>query len=93
MIVSELTNRLFNAVGTNDGNVQAAIVRGANDILVLPVWLGPGTQHCPPQGVVPQSDDGVVVAKGRIDGMPVVVLAIEGAFQGGSMGEVPLKFN
>ncbi|TDF55148.1 biotin-independent malonate decarboxylase subunit beta [Cupriavidus sp. L7L] len=42
----------------------------------------------PPQGVVPQSDDGVVVAKGRIDGMPVVVLAIEGAFQGGSMGEV-----
>ncbi|WP_042877453.1 biotin-independent malonate decarboxylase subunit beta [Cupriavidus necator] len=42
----------------------------------------------PPQGVVPQSDDGVVVAKGRIDGMPVVVLAIEGAFQGGSLGEV-----
>ncbi|WP_454738678.1 biotin-independent malonate decarboxylase subunit beta [Cupriavidus necator] len=42
----------------------------------------------PPQGVVPQSDDGVVVAQGRIDGMPVVVLAIEGAFQGGSLGEV-----
>ncbi|MCO4890258.1 biotin-independent malonate decarboxylase subunit beta [Cupriavidus sp. WGtm5] len=42
----------------------------------------------PPQGVVPQSDDGVVVAKGRIDRMPAVVLAIEGAFQGGSMGEV-----
>lgn len=42
----------------------------------------------PPQGVVPQSDDGVVVAKGRIDGVPVVVLAIEGAFQGGSLGEV-----
>ncbi|MEM5430241.1 biotin-independent malonate decarboxylase subunit beta [Cupriavidus oxalaticus] len=42
----------------------------------------------PAQGVVPQSDDGVVVAKGRIDRMPVVVLAIEGAFQGGSMGEV-----
>lgn len=42
----------------------------------------------PPQGVVPQSDDGVVVAKGRIDGLPAVVLAIEGAFQGGSMGEV-----
>ena len=40
-------------VGTSDANVQAAIVRGANDILVLPVWLGPGTQHCPPQGVVP----------------------------------------
>ena len=40
------------------------------------------------QGVVPQADDGVVVAKGSIGGQPVVVSAIEGAFQGGSMGEV-----
>ena len=40
------------------------------------------------QGVVTQADDGVVVAKGRIDGEPAVVLAIEGGFQGGSMGEV-----
>ncbi|WP_454684198.1 biotin-independent malonate decarboxylase subunit beta [Ancylobacter moscoviensis] len=41
-----------------------------------------------PQGIVPQSDDGVVVARGAIDGVPAVVLAIEGAFQGGSTGEV-----
>lgn len=40
------------------------------------------------QGVVTQADDGVVVAKGTVDGKPAVVLAIEGAFQGGSMGEV-----
>jgi malonate decarboxylase beta subunit len=40
------------------------------------------------QGVVTQSDDGVVVAKGEIDGKPAVILAIEGAFQGGSLGEV-----
>ena len=40
------------------------------------------------QGVVPQSDDGVVIAKGSIDGLPVVIAAIEGAFQGGSLGEV-----
>ena len=40
------------------------------------------------QGVVPQSDDGVVVAKGRCHGQPCIVLAIEGAFQGGSLGEV-----
>lgn len=40
------------------------------------------------QGVVTQADDGVVVARGRIDGQPAVVLAIEGAYQGGSMGEV-----
>ena len=40
------------------------------------------------QGVVPQSDDGVVVARGTLGGVPAVVLAIEGAFQGGSTGEV-----
>lgn len=42
----------------------------------------------PRQGIVCQADDGVVVAKGLIDGQPAVVCAIEGAFQGGSMGEV-----
>jgi malonate decarboxylase beta subunit len=40
------------------------------------------------QGVVPQADDGVVVGKGTVGGKPVVIGAIEGAFQGGSMGEV-----
>jgi malonate decarboxylase beta subunit len=41
-----------------------------------------------PQGVVPQSDDGVVVVKGRLDADPCVVVAIAGPFQGGSIGEV-----
>ena len=45
------------------------------------VWL-------PKQGIVPQSDDGCVVAKGKIDGEPAVVIAMEGKFQGGSIGEV-----
>jgi malonate decarboxylase beta subunit len=40
------------------------------------------------QGIVTQADDGVVVLKGHFDGQPTVVLAIEGAFQGGSLGEV-----
>jgi malonate decarboxylase beta subunit len=40
------------------------------------------------QGIVTQADDGVVVAKGTLGGQPAVVLAIEGAFQGGSVGEV-----
>jgi malonate decarboxylase beta subunit len=40
------------------------------------------------QHLVTQADDGVVVAKGTLDGRPTVVLAIEGAFQGGSMGEI-----
>jgi malonate decarboxylase beta subunit len=42
----------------------------------------------PLQGIVAQSDDGVVVARGRIQGRDAVVAAIEGAYQGGSVGEV-----
>ncbi|RFP09178.1 MULTISPECIES: biotin-independent malonate decarboxylase subunit beta [unclassified Duganella] len=49
---------------------------------------GMASPWLPMQGVVAQSDDGVVVTKGTIAGQPVVLLAIEGAFQGGSMGEV-----
>lgn len=41
-----------------------------------------------PQGVVPQSDDGVVVVKGELDGRHAVVIGIEQAFQGGGIGEV-----
>ena len=48
---------------------------------IISPWLGP-------QGIVPQADDGMVVAKGTLNGQPAVVVAIEGAFQGGSMGEV-----
>jgi malonate decarboxylase beta subunit len=40
------------------------------------------------QRLVTQADDGVVVAKGSLDSAPTVVLAIEGGFQGGSMGEI-----
>jgi malonate decarboxylase beta subunit len=40
------------------------------------------------QGIVAQADDGVIVAKGTVNGQPVVIAAIEGNFQGGSMGEV-----
>src|SRR5580698_7485721 len=42
----------------------------------------------PMQGVAPQSDDGCVVIKGQIGGMPAVAISLEGAFQGGSIGEV-----
>jgi len=42
----------------------------------------------PLQGIVPESDDGVVVARGQFAGKPAVIMAIEGAFQGGGMGEV-----
>ena len=69
------------------GRVRALLDAGRFRELIDPFervtspWL-------PRQGVVTQADDGVVVAKGEIDGQPAVVLAIEGAFQGGSLGEV-----
>lgn len=53
---------------------------GPFDYIMSP-WLEP-------QGIIPQADDGMVVAKGTIAGKPAVVIAIEGTFQGGSMGEV-----
>ncbi|HTI16654.1 MAG TPA: biotin-independent malonate decarboxylase subunit beta [Trinickia sp.] len=53
---------------------------------------GPFDHHTSPwlplQGIVCQADDGVVIARGTIDGEPAVVAAIESAFQGGSIGEV-----
>jgi malonate decarboxylase beta subunit len=42
----------------------------------------------PLQGVTPQADDGCVVIKGTVAGRSTVVVALEGAFQGGSLGEV-----
>ncbi|MDT4844215.1 Malonyl-S-ACP:biotin-protein carboxyltransferase MADC [compost metagenome] len=62
----------------DDGSFRELI--GPFDRVISP-WL-------PQQGIVPQADDGVVVAKGSINGQPALVAAIEGAFQGGSMGEV-----
>jgi malonate decarboxylase beta subunit len=40
------------------------------------------------QGVVPQADDGLIVARGKIGGTDSVILAIEGQFHGGGIGEV-----
>jgi malonate decarboxylase beta subunit len=42
----------------------------------------------PLQDIVAQADDGVVIARGRLEGLEAVVASIEGAFQGGSIGEV-----
>ncbi|MCB2308190.1 biotin-independent malonate decarboxylase subunit beta [Clostridium estertheticum] len=44
--------------------------------------------HLEPQDIVPESDDGIVIAKGLICGEPAVVISMEGAFQGGGIGEV-----
>jgi malonate decarboxylase beta subunit len=57
-----------------------AVLCGPFDRVESP-WLAP-------QALVPQADDGVTVARGRIDGRPVVVASIEQGFQGGGIGEV-----
>lgn len=54
--------------------------------------LGPFEQLTSPwlarQGIVTQSDDGVVLMQGKTNGQPVIGIAIDGDFQGGSLGEV-----
>jgi malonate decarboxylase beta subunit len=42
----------------------------------------------PLQGIVAQADDGVVLARGTVNGAAALVAAIESAYQGGSTGEV-----
>lgn len=44
--------------------------------------------HLEPQKIVPESDDGVVLVKGKLNGKRVVIISIEGKFQGGGIGEV-----
>ena len=48
---------------------------------VMSPWL-------PMQGIAPEFDDGCIVMKGLIAGKTAVVISLEGAFQGGSIGEV-----
>src|ERR1700723_710681 len=42
----------------------------------------------PMQGIAPKADDGCIVIKGKVGGLSAVVVSLEGAFQGGSIGEV-----
>ncbi|WP_342418763.1 biotin-independent malonate decarboxylase subunit beta [Paenibacillus sp. FSL H8-0168] len=44
--------------------------------------------HLEPQGIVPQSDDGIILALGEIHKQKVLIISMEGAFQGGGIGEV-----
>lgn len=44
--------------------------------------------HLQSQGIVPQNDDGVIIARGKLDGESAVVISVEGKFQGGTIGEV-----
>ncbi|GJM67905.1 hypothetical protein HMSSN036_01210 [Paenibacillus macerans] len=44
--------------------------------------------HLEPQGIVSQSDDGIILAVGEIRQRKVLIISMEGAFQGGGIGEV-----
>ena len=67
-------------------------VRAVLDPGTLRELLGPfdriKSPWLPLQGIVAQADDGVVLARGTLDGKPALIAAIESAYQGGSMGEV-----
>jgi malonate decarboxylase beta subunit len=76
--VTELTARERAGAVLDEGTFRELV--DPFDLLMSP--------HLAVQGITPQSDDGVVVARGRIDGEPAVVLAIDGDFQGGGIGEV-----
>lgn len=44
--------------------------------------------HLEIQGVVPESDDGVIIARGKINSQYALVISIEGIFLNGGIGEV-----
>lgn len=44
--------------------------------------------HLEPQGIVPESDDGVILMKGQLEHKNALIISIESAFQGGGIGEV-----
>jgi malonate decarboxylase beta subunit len=81
-----LARRSFIEMGARE-RVRAVLDSGSFRELLGPFdrikspWL-------PLQGIVAQADDGVVLARGTLDGKPALVAAIESAYQGGSMGEV-----
>src|ERR1700733_3915684 len=69
------------------GRATALLDPGSLRVLVGPFdrldspWLVP-------QGITPQADDGTAIARGSVDGHPVVIASIEQGFQGGGTGEV-----
>lgn len=57
-------------------------------IEMLGPFEGFESPHLEAQNIVPQSDDGMVIMKGRVDGKSTLIISIEGDFQGGGIGEV-----
>lgn len=67
------------ALSLLDANTAREIVGPLDDMI---------SPHLEPQDIVPESDDGIVLMRGKIEGNQVLVVSIEGKFQGGGIGEV-----
>lgn len=69
------------------GRAFALVDKGTGRELVGPEFdiISP---HLEPQKIVPESDDGIILVKGQLNGKNVVIISIEGKFQGGGIGEV-----
>ncbi|MDF7672930.1 biotin-independent malonate decarboxylase subunit beta [Lactobacillus sp. ESL0701] len=66
---------------------EALLDQGTERELVGP-FAGMISPHLEPQNIVPESDDGVVIMRGTMNDQQVVIISIEGSFQGGGIGEV-----
>ncbi len=66
---------------------KKSLISGTFRELISP-YEGVESPHLEKQGIVPQSDDGVIVGLGNINDQKTVVISIEGEFQGGGIGEV-----
>lgn len=67
--------------------IQAIVDEGSFYELINP-YEKIESPHLQKQGIIPQSDDGVCIARGAIKEKEVALISIEGQFQGGGIGEV-----
>jgi len=67
-------------------------LEGLLDVDSFAEFIGPEQRvtspHLPLFNLPEQFDDGMIVGRGRLDGVPVLVAAQEGRFMGGAFGEV-----
>ncbi|MBI0576807.1 biotin-independent malonate decarboxylase subunit beta [Neobacillus cucumis] len=84
-----MQNKLKNSFVECGGRERARALLGETSFReILGPFSGIESPHLEPQGIVPQSDDGVVIARGELRGFSLLVISIEGNFQGGGIGEV-----
>ena len=66
----------------------AGVLDDGSFVEILPPTERCRSPHLMQFGIAGAFDDGIVIGRGRLDGRPVLVAAQEGAFLGGTFGEV-----